>query len=114
MGTLIPNSLYVGADVNPVRAQLADYFGVTRGTGLLVENVDGDSPAARAGLKAGDVIVKVNADSIVSRNDWLKAIHRYRGQVVEVTIVRNKQEQTVAMSAGAPAKDARSWRQLLD
>jgi serine protease Do len=106
LGTLIPNSLYVGADVNPVRTQLADYFGVTRGTGLLVENVDGDSPAARAGLKAGDVIVKVNADSIVSRNDWLKAIHRYRGQVVEVTIVRNKQEQTIAMSAGPPAKGA--------
>jgi serine protease Do len=104
LGTLIPSSLYVGADVNPVRAQLADYFGVKRGTGLLVENVDSDSPAARAGLKAGDVILKVNADSTVSRNDWLKAIHRYRGQVVEVTIVRNKQEQTVAMSAGAPAK----------
>lgn len=104
LGTLIPSSLYVGADVNPVHAQLADYFGVKRGTGLLVENVDGDSPASRAGLKAGDVILKVNADSIVSRNDWLKAIHRYRGQVIEVTLVRNKQEQTVAMSVGAPAK----------
>ncbi len=104
LGTLIPNSLYVGADVNPVRAQLADYFGVKRGTGLLVENVDDDSPAYRAGLKAGDVILKVNADSIVSRNDWLKSIHRYRGQVVEVTIVRDKQQQTVAMSAGTPPK----------
>jgi serine protease Do len=104
LGTLIPNSLYVGADVNPVRAQLADYFGVKRGTGLLVENVDDDSPAYRAGLKAGDVILRVNADSIVSRNDWLKSIHRYRGQVVEVTIVRAKQELTVAMSAGTPPK----------
>jgi serine protease Do len=104
LGTLIPSSLYVGADVNPVRAQLADYFGVKRGTGLLVENVDIDSPASRAGLKAGDVILRVNANSIVSRNDWFKYIHRYRGQVVEVTIVRDKQEQTVAMSAGAPPK----------
>jgi serine protease Do len=102
LGTLIPSSVYVGADVNPVRAQLADYFGVKRGTGLLVENVDDNSPASRAGLKAGDVILKVNADSTASRNDWLKSIHRYRGQVVEVTIVRDKQVQTVAMSAGAP------------
>jgi serine protease Do len=104
LGTLIPNSLYVGADVNPVRAQLADYFGVSSGTGLLVENVDDQSPASRAGLKAGDVILKVNAYSMTSRNDWLKAIHAYRGQVVQVTIVRNKEEQIIAMSAGAPKK----------
>jgi S1-C subfamily serine protease len=104
LGTLIPNSLYVGADVNPVRAQLADYFGVSSGTGLLVENVDDQSPASRAGLKAGDVILKVNASPMISRNDWLKAIHAYRGQVVQVTIVRNKEEQTVPMSAGAPKK----------
>ena len=56
-----PKGLYVGADVNPVRTQLADYFGVRSGTGLLVENVDSQSPAARAGLKAGDVVAKVES-----------------------------------------------------
>ena len=52
--------------MNPVRTQLADYFGVKSGTGLLVENVDYQSPAARAGLKAGDVVVKVNSEQMTA------------------------------------------------
>lgn len=100
LGTLIPNSLYVGAEVNPLRAQLAEYFGVTSGTGLLVESVDGQSPAARAGLRAGDVILKVNDRPMVTRNDWLKAIRNSRGRLVQVTIMRNKQQQTLTMAAG--------------
>jgi serine protease Do len=104
LGTVIPNALYVGADVNPVRTQLADYFGVRSGTGLLVESVDYQSPAARAGLKAGDVVVKVEAEQMTSRNDWLKAIRNHRGQQVQVTVMRNKQEQVLTMSAGKPKK----------
>ncbi len=104
LGTVIPKGLYVGADVNPVRTQLADYFGVRSGTGLLVESVDDQSPAARAGMKAGDVIVKVESEPMKTRNDWLKALHKHRGQFVQVTVMRNKQEQTLTMSAGKPKK----------
>jgi serine protease Do len=104
LDSVIPKALYVGADVNPVRTQLADYFGVRSGTGLLVESVDYQSPAARAGLKAGDVVVKVEAEQMTSRNDWLKAIRNHRGQPVQVTIMRNKQEQVLTMSAGKPKK----------
>jgi S1-C subfamily serine protease len=105
LGTMIPRALYVGADVNPVRTQLADYFGVKSGTGLLVESVDDQSPAARAGLKAGDVVVKVESEQMTSRNDWLKAIRNHRGQLVQVTVMRNKQEMTLTMSAGHAKKN---------
>ena len=73
LDSMIPKGLlYIGADVNPVRTQLADYFGVRSGTGLLVESVDSQSPAARAGLKAGDVVTKVDSQPMTSRNDWAK------------------------------------------
>lgn len=98
--SMIPRTLYVGADVNPVRTQLADYFGVRSGTGLLVESVDYQSPAARAGLKAGDVVVKVDSQPMTSRSDWAKVLRRHRGQLVQVTVMRNKQEMVLAMSAG--------------
>jgi serine protease Do len=104
LDNMIPRALYVGADVNPVRTQLADYFGVKSGTGLLVESVDDPSPASRAGLKAGDVVVKVESQQMASKNDWLKAIRNHRGQVVQVTVMRNKQELVLAMSAGKPKK----------
>jgi S1-C subfamily serine protease len=103
--TVIPSGLYVGADVNPVRTQLADYFGVSSGTGLLVENVDGQSPAAKAGMKAGDVIVRVESQQMRTRNDWVKAIRKHRGKLVQVTVMRSKQEQTLTMSAGKLKKN---------
>jgi serine protease Do len=105
LDSMIPRALYVGADVNPVRTQLADYFGVRSGTGLLVESVDDQSPASRAGLKAGDVVVKVEAQQIKSKNDWLKAIRNHRGHPVQVTVMRNKQEQILTMSAGKQKKN---------
>jgi serine protease Do len=94
----------MGAELNPVQKQLADYFGVRSGTGLLVESVDYQSPAGRAGLKAGDVVVKVESQQMASRNDWLKAMRTHRGQLVQVTVMRNKQEQVLTMSAGKPKK----------
>ncbi len=104
LDSMIPRALYVGADVNPVRTQLADYFGVKSGTGLLVESVDDQSPASRAGLKAGDVVVKVESQQMTSKNDWVKAIRNHRGHPVQVTVMRNKQEQVLTMSAGKPKK----------
>ena len=100
LDTVLPKGLYVGAELNPVRTQLADYFGVTSGTGLLVENVDYQSPASRAGLKAGDVVVKVESQQMTSNRDWVKAIRNHRGHLVQVTVMRNKQEQVLNMSAG--------------
>jgi serine protease Do len=105
LDSMIPRALYVGADVNPVRTQLAGYFGVKSGTGLLVESVDDQSPASRAGLKAGDVVVKVESQQMTSKNDWFKAIRNHRGHLVQVTVMRNKQEQILTMSAGKPKKN---------
>ncbi len=100
LDTVLPKGLYVGVELNPVRTQLADYFGVSSGTGLLVENVDYQSPAAQAGLKAGDVVVRVESRQMTSKGDWVKAIRNHRGQLVQVTVMRNKQEQVLTMSAG--------------
>ena len=39
-----------------------------------------------------------------SRGDWVKAMHKHRGQPVQVTVMRNKQEQVLTMTAGKPKK----------
>lgn len=103
-GVFAPNGLYVGADVDAISTQLASYFGVSDGTGLLVRSVDENSPAATAGLKAGDVITKVNNSTMTSRADWLKTLHNNRGKQVQLTVMRNKKEQTLSMQAGEPKK----------
>jgi serine protease Do len=103
-GVFTTNGLYVGADVDVISTQLASYFGVSDGTGLLVKSVDENSPAAAAGLKAGDVITKVNNGVMASRADWLKTLHNNRGKQVQLTVMRNKKEQTMSMQAGEPKK----------
>ncbi len=102
---VIPKPFSVGAEVNPVGTQLAEYFGISDGTGLLVSKVEYQSPASRAGLKAGDVVLRVESRAMISRNDWLKVLRAHRGHPVQVTVMRNKQEQVLTMSAGPPKSD---------
>jgi serine protease Do len=59
----------LGVAVQEVNQSLADSFGLERPEGALVANVEKNSPAERAGLKAGDVIRSVNGKSIVSSGD---------------------------------------------
>jgi len=51
---------WIGAGFDPVTAQVAEALGLSRPTGALVTEVDPDGPAARAGLKAGDLVLAVN------------------------------------------------------
>ena len=103
-GVFTTSGLYIGADVDVLSTQLASYFGVSDGTGLLVRSVDENSPAATAGLKAGDVITKVNNDTMASRGDWTKALHNNRGKQVQLTVMREKKEQKLNLQAGEPKK----------
>ncbi|MBW4045953.1 MAG: PDZ domain-containing protein [Acidobacteria bacterium] len=101
---LTPGSLYIGVEVDTLNPQLAEYFGVKGNKGLLVKAVDDNSPASTAGLKAGDVIIRVNNDAVASRSDWLKQLHANRGKQVQLVVVRNRHEQTLNLLAGEPKK----------
>jgi len=94
------NRYYVGVDVQPLTSGLAEYFGVKNGSGLLVGNVFANSPAAVAGMKPADVIQKVNGQPIASLSDWERAIRTFHGKQVQVTVIRDKKEQTLSMVAG--------------
>ena len=76
--------------------QLAEFFGVP-GAGVLVHSVDADSPAAKAGLHAGDVVVRANSVKMASSSDWMKIVRENRGKSVEVVVLRDKKEQTLTL-----------------
>jgi serine protease Do len=84
----------LGVSLTPVSDQLAAYFGVQRG--VLVQSVDADSPASRAGLRAGDVITSVNGRSVSSVSDVLEEVRRAGdGASIPVTVMRDKKEVTL-------------------
>jgi serine protease Do len=102
LGAIVLGNPSVGVEVDPLGSQLADYFGIKDGQGLLVKRVAENSPASTAGLKAGDVITKVNGEVIPTLNVWYHTLHANRGKQMQVTIVRNRKEQTVSLQAGDP------------
>jgi len=60
---------YMGLHLDDLNQQLGEYFGVKDGKGALVTEVVEDSPAAAAGLKAGDVITKLDDTEIADSGD---------------------------------------------
>ncbi|HKV40544.1 MAG TPA: PDZ domain-containing protein [Blastocatellia bacterium] len=64
----------LGISAEPLTNQLAAYFGVTDGHGVLISEVMDDTPAAKAGLKAGDVIISVNNKTVQNVSDVREAI----------------------------------------
>ncbi|MCU1310243.1 MAG: Pdz/Dhr/GlgF [Candidatus Angelobacter sp.] len=89
-------SAVAGMMVDNLTPQLGEYFGVKSGNGVLVRSVEKGSPAEAAGLKAGDVIVKVDNEEIKDRGDWREAM-RKSGKV-SLGIVRNKREQMLQLT----------------
>jgi S1-C subfamily serine protease len=100
MGPANISNTYTGAMLDALGPQLAQFFGAKPGTGLLIKSIDADSPAGRAGLQAGDVVVRVNGKTVSSRTDWVHAIQSGHGKTVAVTVLREKREQTLNMSLG--------------
>jgi predicted metalloprotease with PDZ domain len=94
--------LYTGLDLDILGPQLASYFGVRSGQGLLVRRVDENSPGSSAGLRAGDVIVRVNGKSISSPAEWEHVLHSNRGKPVHLTVFRNRKQETLTMTTGRP------------
>ena len=89
--------------------QLAEFFGVTEG--VLVKSVNRSSPAEKAGLKAGDVITKVEDSKVNSTSEItgaLRALRSKKVSTVTVTVVRNKKETpiTVIIDWAAPGVKA--------
>ena len=87
--------------------QLADFFGVKEG--VLVKTVNHSSAADKAGIKAGDVIVKVEDSRVASTREITSVLRSLRGKTsVNVTVVRSKKEMTLPVtleaSIGTPVR----------
>ena len=90
------NRRQIGVGLTPLSKQLSDHFGVTNGA--LVNTVRQDSPAAKAGLKAGDVILEVDGKPVKGEMDVARAISEKKEGGVTITYIRGGQRQTLRVT----------------
>ncbi len=110
MGEDMPFGLnrgYMGVHLDDLNEQMGEYFGVEGGKGALVTEVVADSPAAKAGLKAGDVIVKVGEKDIASSGALHKAMTDTEPeQQMAVKVVRKGNSKDLSITLGEMPEDA--------
>jgi serine protease Do len=88
--TMPGDSPVVGFAGEELTGQLAEFFGVKEG--VLVHSVTPKTPAERAGLKAGDVVVKVNGTPVTTPREITSLVRSSRRKAISFTVVRNKKE----------------------
>ncbi|MEP7075338.1 MAG: PDZ domain-containing protein [Acidobacteriota bacterium] len=97
-GTSIPK---IGVGVTPLPEQLAKYFKVEGG--ILINEVKADLPGSKAGLKAGDVIVGIDGESVRGALGLIHAIDEKRSSDFTLRIVRNHKNRTVNIHLANPS-----------
>ena len=87
---------YIGIYLEEINRELSEYFGVKEGRGLLVAKITKDSPAEKAGLKVGDVIIKADGIRTERARDLTGAIQdKEKGKRIKLELLRNKKVRSV-------------------
>lgn len=89
----------IGCIVQKLTPQMAKSFGLFNTEGALLAQVNPDSAAQKAGLKAGDIVLAVNGKKITGADDLVAKLYTHSpGETVELTILRNGQQSTVPVT----------------
>lgn len=98
---LVNRGPWIGVTTTPNSRGLARYFNLRTSEGMLVVQVVPNSPAARAGLQPGDVILQVDAVTIKTAEEFTRAILAHKiGEGIQLTVQRGGERLTVQVEAG--------------
>lgn len=95
---VVHSAMHSGLMVENLTPQLGDFFGAKSGQGILVRSVEKGSLAEKAGFHAGDVIVRVNGESIGDSGDFSRALRSRKDNNVSIGILRDKKATTLTIA----------------
>ena len=99
---------WIGVGVQDITRELADSFKLPRAGGVLISQVERASPAEKAGVKLGDVLVAVNGQQITDITGMLNLIAALQpGQQARLKLVRNQAETEIDVTVGRRPKPQR-------
>jgi serine protease Do len=99
---------YIGIGISDVTPDNAHFFQMNNATGTLVTQVDPNSPGGKAGLRTGDVIVKLNNQTVTDAGELQMEVGQKRpGDTIQLEVVRDGKNMTipVALEAMGPSSN---------
>ncbi len=101
----------IGVVIQPVTKELADGFGLPKSVGALVNSVEKGGPAEKAGIEAGDVILRFDGKPIAASDDLPRIVGGTRpGSKVTAQVWRNKASRDVQVVVAELQEDTRAGR----
>jgi serine protease Do len=95
------NHGYLGATIQEITPDLSESLGMKTTDGAIVDQLAADGPAARAGLRAGDVIVSLNGDTVKSPTELTRQVaFAHPGDMLRLSVLRNGQPLEITAHAG--------------
>lgn len=92
---------YLGVSLQPVTARQADAFGLDRPTGVLIDQVLGNTPAEQADIRSGDIVLEVDGQEIDRPNALQSTIARkHPGDPVRLKVRRHSQDLDIVVKLG--------------
>lgn len=89
-------SAFIGVSLIDLTPELREFFGASKDAGVLVSSVSEHGPAAKAGVRVGDVITAVDGQSVAGVRDLRAAIRdNHAGDSIRIELLRGKSRQTV-------------------
>lgn len=90
---------YLGVSLVDLTDELREHFGAPKDAGLLVSSVEDGSPAEKAGIRVGDIIVGIDGKDVESSGDLRRGLREKKeGDTVRVEVLRGKARQTLVTS----------------
>ena len=99
---------WLGVEIQPVTADIAESLGVKEASGALVAKETPNSPAAAAGVKTGDIIQQVNGDAVADPKDLARKVAGFGpNKAVDLTIWRAGATQKISVTLGTMPNDTK-------